>query len=807
MPPAQLPDNEQERMSRLFELQVLDTEAEAVYDAITRTVARVLKVPIALVSLVDSHRQWFKSRVGVDAQETPRDLSFCTHVVAEGTPIVVTDALTDERFADNPYVTGEPRVRFYAAMPLRTEEGFVLGTLCAIDHEPRNLTAEQRELLEALAEQVTALLELRRRARVVREQQATLGVFARFFELSVELLCTLDSGLGLQHFNAAWTRTLGWTPEELRTSSIAELIHPDDRAHTVHEIKRLLRESSSTVSHEMRLRHRSGHYVPLSWSARAHAGTLFGAARDLTQQKAREATVRAQEAEIAEGAARLRAVFEAIVEGVVVQAQGGAIIECNPAAESLFGLPREQLLGRSSLDPRWRYVREDGSPYAAAEHPAMITLQTGEPVVDSLAGIYKPNGELTWVAISSRPLRRAPRERPYAVVTTLRDVTQQRAAADRAARMARQERMVTTGTLAAGVGHEINNPLSYVLGNIEFALEELQLMAGGSPSGRIKGLTEVLGEARQGTERIRKIVRGLLSLAREEGTALPVEVHDSLESALNMAMHELRPRAAIWLELPHLPPVLADESRLTQVFASLLVNAAQAFESADPSKNRVTVTGKRTGDSVWIRVSDNGPGIAPDVLPRIFDPFFTTKSVGDATGLGLSISHSVVTGLGGELRCQTELGRGTTFSVRLPVARSAELQEPAESPAPSQRGRVLLVDDDPAVSRFIVRVLERDHGVDAELDARAAFRRLEEGQTFDLILCDMTMAFLSGPELYERAKALDTRLARRFVFMTGGTLRPEMRAFLDSIPNQCLEKPITNETLRAAARRVIDAAA
>lgn len=162
--------NEAERLQALAGYRILDTPAEKAFDGITALAAHILQVPIALVSIVDANRQWFKSAHGLDATETPRDVSFCGHVVALEKELVVRDARTDKRFSDNPLVTGDPHVVFYAGTPLRTDDGFILGTLCAIDHEPRELTPEQRSLLGTLAAQVSAQLELRRRNFELEEQ-------------------------------------------------------------------------------------------------------------------------------------------------------------------------------------------------------------------------------------------------------------------------------------------------------------------------------------------------------------------------------------------------------------------------------------------------------------------------------------------------------------------------------------------------------------------------------------------------------------------------------------------------------------
>jgi GAF domain-containing protein len=159
---AALPDNEAQRLAALREYHILDTDAERAYDDITVLAAYVCQVPVAMISLVDESRQWFKSRVGINQEETPRDVAFCAHAILQSEPLVVRDALKDSRFADSALVTHAPRIRFYAGFPLSSPDGFALGTLCAIDRRPRQLSPEQMKAMQALARQVMALLELRR---------------------------------------------------------------------------------------------------------------------------------------------------------------------------------------------------------------------------------------------------------------------------------------------------------------------------------------------------------------------------------------------------------------------------------------------------------------------------------------------------------------------------------------------------------------------------------------------------------------------------------------------------------------------
>ncbi len=507
-----------------------------------------------------------------------------------------------------------------------------------------------------------------------------------------------------------------------------------------------------------------------------------------------------------ESARRLEVLFEAMSEGVVVQERSGVISAANAAAARILGLTPEQLAGRSSLDPTWRCVRADGSPFPGSEHPAMVTLRTGAPTQNVLMGVFKDGENLSWISINALPLRHRAGDAPYAVVTTFHDITALKAAQEASERLTRQEHQVSTGTLAAGIGHEINNPLTFLLANLEFSLGELDAVAGGEPTSRVRGLAKALVEAQEGGERIRKIVGGLRALAREAPKAVPTEVSRAVASAVQMAALELRHKATVVDHVGSAFAVMADEPRLAQILVNLLVNAAQAFETDDVAANRIVITCQVCGQGrVSISVTDNGPGILPELHRRIFDPFFTTKPIGQATGLGLSISRSIVTSLGGELHVDSSPGQGATFRVELPAAEAKPTATATRPPdAARVAGRILVVDDEPAVLAAIGRILGREHDVVTLSDSREALRRLETGEHFDVVFCDLMMPHLSGDVLYEKVAAVAPALAARFVFITGGACETRLQRFLAEAPNPCIDKPFSVDTLRSAAQKQIE---
>jgi diguanylate cyclase (GGDEF)-like protein/PAS domain S-box-containing protein len=300
---AGIPATEQQRLAALMCLHILDTPPEERFDRITRVVATHFQVPIAAVNLIDVDRQWSKSAVGGGTSELPRSISFCAHVVATDDAVVMEDTKADLRSCDNPLVTTDPSLRFYAGVPLRSTDGHALGTLCIADHTPRVLDPGELAVLRDFA---------------------------------------------------------AWAERELTTVQLSEaLLHQQE------------------IEHSLRV-----------------------------------------------SEARYAAVIAALAEGVISQSADGSIVTCNASAEKILGLTAEQMMGRTSIDPRWRAVRENGTPFPGAEHPAMVALRTGAPQGPIIMGIHKPDGMLSWISITSHPLLLPGGTRPTGVVSSFVDMTQ-----------------------------------------------------------------------------------------------------------------------------------------------------------------------------------------------------------------------------------------------------------------------------------------------------------------------------------------------------------------------------------------------
>ena len=368
---------------------------------------------------------------------------------------------------------------------------------------------------------------------------------------------------------------------------------------------------------------------------------------------------------------------------------------------------------------------------------------------------------------------------------------------DMESRLAFADRMASVGTLTAGVAHELNNPLMYVLSNLHLTREELDA---GDEAGWIDRARQQLDEAIEGATRMQHIVRDLKTFSRiDDEQRGNVSLRGVLESSINMCWNEIRDRAVLERDFRAAPAVDANESRLGQVFLNLLINAVQAMPERPTDANRITVR-TMTDDEGWavVEVADNGTGIEADRVSRVFEPFFTTKSVSEGTGLGLSICRSIVRKAGGTIAVKSVAGEGTTFVVRLPPSTRAHEAQATQSPpaaTPGIRASVIVVDDEPLVGRSIRRAL-RGHDVEVFTSATAAIERLCDDTPFDLVFCDLMMPELSGMEVYRRVIECRPERASRFVFMTGGAFTRQARGFLDATPLPCLEKPFDLRQIR-----------
>jgi len=475
-----------------------------------------------------------------------------------------------------------------------------------------------------------------------------------------------------------------------------------------------------------------------------------------------------------------------------------SLIERSP--DAIF-VHREQTLVYANASALALLEARDPSELAGSTIPPLLraTDDAAEGGAASAAGskregqLTRRDGTMVDVEVASISLSF---DGQPATLSIARDISARKELTARAMEM---DRMIAVGTLAAGVGHEINTPLAYVVANLDFALQQL---AGGEngnapedAAARRSELRQALKDAREGAERVREIVRDLRSFSSNthDKDRITFELTPVLLSSIQMASNEIRHRARLVRDFRNVPMIAGSPSRLGQVFLNLLVNAAHAIPVGSADEHTISVRASSSDHEVRVDVSDTGIGIEREHLARVFDPFFTTKPVGFGTGLGLFVCTRIVREHGGRIEVQSKPGFGSTFSVILPAQGSIPQRAAPPTgplPVPQRRPRVLVVDDSPLMARGLARALKPDHDVAMLTSAREALKCLTQSGRFDAVLCDLMMPEMTGVDFHRELERLKPDVAQRVLFFTGGAFTPSTRAFARRMADRCLEKPL-----------------
>ncbi len=745
---AELPLNEKERQRALDDLGVLDTRPEQAFDQITELAAAICQTPVALISLLDRERQWFKSKIGVAVSETPRSISFCAHAIGQDGVFEVSDARKHADFIDNPLVEGELQLVFYAGAPLITSSGQRLGTLCVIDSSPRQLTSVQRQALLTLAAQAVSLMEL----RLYRE--SIQKVFSQLQEAQ------RISQIGSWQYNPI-THEQSWSSEHYRIFEIEEpqsqeelfrmyrdRIHPEDLPELDRLIRRSLEQGEDFV-YDHRVWLDGGRRIKfvqgigkVTRGPDGQVALISGTCRDKTRDVVNES--------------RYSTLIDAMGEGLLVRNAEGRIIQHNPAALRILGLSEAQLNDPSLRDPRWRILNEDGSERSMEALPSHLVLHSNHAVSDLTLGVRLPSDETRWVRVNVVPLETAEGRLAtitFSDITTLIQVQAEnrfimdtlgigiwkynpvsrkldwdasmyrlyemdpagfshhydawasslspataeivKAALEHAiqqesafnltfeiitpsgrakyigtrANVIRDEqgratmmyginwdrskevemesflqqerekairnaKFASLGEMAAGIAHEINNPLAVIEAST-YLLPKCR-----DDEAKFEGRLEAI---HKGTERIARIVKGLRKFSRssENVPHQPERISELLADALLLTEARAK-RHSVEVEVASSSSasIVCDGVEIEQVLVNLINNAIDAVSDCEERWVRICV--EESGEGVELSITDSGRGISAEVERRLFEPFFTTKPVGQGTGLGLSISKGIL---------------------------------------------------------------------------------------------------------------------------------------------------------------------
>lgn len=852
--PAKLPSNELERLAELRRLSLLDTPAEQAFDRVTVLAAKLLDVPIALVSLVDEDRQWFKSKFGLDADETPRSLAFCSHTILGDETMVVEDASLDERFQSNPLVVGDPKIRFYAGAPLRAPNGANIGTFCIIDSKPRKLSAKDRQVLSELCDIVREAIWLR---DLVSQSDTERDRANQASQLLVDMIEAAPDGFvkfgpdgRIEVCNSAYRKYFPGSDALIGPGTSLETIlragldqdffvgagvAPEERATWLKE--RLRRHASLGEPFEEQTA--NGRWMRISESRTADGGVVAVRA-DVTAQRRHAAALRRLHAVTLDQESDLEARVKAILR----------------AGCDLFGLP----IGiQSRIDDGTytveRVVAPDGTIEAGATFDMAATY---------CATVFEGNGHVGFSHVGVSEMRSHPcyvatgleayigcplmvAGRRYGTVNfsspTPRDAIEDdeldlinhismligaeltRGEANDAletAKLRAEEASQQKSDFLAMMSHEIRTPLNGLLGMVS-------VLAG---TGLDDEQREMVDVANMSGQNLLVIINDILDFSKLDAERLQLDIGRINLVDLASGIRDILAPQAFAKNLSisiRIDPALGDfrdgdAARLRQVLLNLVGNAVKFTDHGSVTIEMGVGT---TPEAVRFEVRDTGIGIPQESLASLFDHFSQvdtsiTRRFG-GTGLGLAICKKLVTLMGGEITVRSTEGRGSTFEFEVLLPWSGARQpDPEAMETLRQEGAVakpdgdalsktegrrlsVLVAEDNAVNQLIMREALKQLGHDADFaDDGAEAIEAATSKSYDLILMDIQMP---GTDGVEATRQIIRKLGSRrpqIVALTAHALHGDDQQFLDAGMDNYLSKPIDLKKLEAVLTRVGD---
>jgi PAS domain S-box-containing protein len=591
--------------------------------------------------------------------------------------------------------------------------------------------------------------------------------------------------------NEAYCHLTGYSRDELLNMSIPDVEaveKPEETAKRIRKIKEVghdrfetchRRKDSEIVDVEV-----SVNYLPTD------SGRMFVFIRDITERKRAEEALRQSEE-------KHRIILKEIEDSYFEVDLAGNLTFFNDSTSNSLGYSAEELMGMSY---REFTAREDIEPVYKAFNKV---YRTNRPNKGFLWKVVRKDGTVGFVEATVSPLRN-PKGEIIGFRGVGRDITERKQAEEERRQLEQKaqvtSRLASVGEMAAGVAHEINNPLTGVIGYAQLLMDRKDI-----PSDIRRDLAAI----NEGAQRVASIVKRLLAFSRQvKPERRYVDINELIESTLALRAYHLSVnniKVATQLA-PDLPETVADPGQLQQVFLNLVVNAETEMKLAR-GKGKLLIKTEKVDNTIRISFKDNGPGIAKKNLERIFDPFFTTREIGQGTGLGLSLCYGIVAEHNGKIYAESKLGKGATFIMELPVITEAEQPKPSEpvveEPEKVAKAKILVVDDEQVIRDFVKRVLAGEgYEVETVNNAGDALKKIE-GKRYNLVLIDIKMPGMDGMELYKRIQKIARSLARRVVFITGDIMGTATEKFLSETKAAHIDKPFNAEQLSREINRAL----
>lgn len=780
-----IPVNEVERINALNSYHILDTLPEKDYDGITRLASYICEAPIALISLIDVDRQWFKSKVGLQISETPRTDAFCRYTILNDDIMEVPDALQDELFVNNALVTGDPNIRFYAGAPLIDSEGYHLGSLCVIDRIPRKLSFEQRDALTTLANEVISHLTLRKQKKELEESLKLHSEFFNLFNNSPEIHLVTDRNTRIQLINNSVTRILGYTPAEATGHPVWYFFPKGDRENLLKIVEDGLRNKKKAYDLETRIVTRTGEIKWLSWSVITKGDNWYASGRDITFQKKVVAELE-----------QLSLVASKVSNGVVISDADNKVVWVNDAFEKVTGYNLDDVKGNALGD----VIKGELTDVSIIHKARELSKNKQSFEVDLL--MYRKDGQPIWISvINSIILDSQGNIDKY--VEVIIDITAKKkteheliSAKEEAIQLNRAKDM-----FISVMSHEIRTPLNAVIGISHLLMDD-------NPNESQK---ENLNILKFSADNLMTLINDVLDFTKiETGNIelekIPVDLRELTESVLSSMQFKAKGKnvqlkAQIDESLPK--NIIGDKTRICQILLNLVGNSVKFTDTGSITIDIKVI--EQTDNEVRIRfeVSDTGIGIATDKINTIFESFKQadaniTRLYG-GTGLGLAITKRLVELHDSRINVESTYGQGSKFWFTITFNKSADASKTKTKTVEIGLKLNILVVDDNQINRLLIDKVLKKWGVNADFAENGveALEKIESKGNYDVVLMDIHMPQMGGLEATKLLRAKSDTYSQQLpvIALTASMLNDQMSMIDDAGMNDYILKPFNPKEL------------